>query len=55
MFSMFGYREKLGQFCKGPMFGVKIKVWCGNKTLVISNWTEQHKEKRFSDGVYKSC
>jgi hypothetical protein len=26
IFSMFGYREKLGQFCEGPMFGVEIKV-----------------------------
>jgi hypothetical protein len=27
IFSMFGYREKLGQFCKGPMFGVEKKAW----------------------------
>jgi hypothetical protein len=25
--SMFGYREKLGQFFKCPMFGVEIKAW----------------------------
>jgi len=25
--SMFDYREKLGQFFKGPMFGVEIEVW----------------------------
>jgi hypothetical protein len=32
VFSMFGYKEKLGQFFKGPMF------WCGNRNFVISNW-----------------
>jgi hypothetical protein len=31
IFSMFGYREKLGQFYIGPMFGVE------KKSLVISN------------------
>ncbi len=25
--SMFGYRENLGQFFKGPMFGMEIKAW----------------------------
>jgi hypothetical protein len=25
--SMFGYKEKLGPFFKGPMFGVEIKAW----------------------------
>jgi hypothetical protein len=24
---MFGYRKKLGQFFKGPMFDVEIKAW----------------------------
>jgi hypothetical protein len=37
--SMFGYRKKLGQFFKGPMFGVEIK------SLVISNRIEQYKGK----------
>jgi hypothetical protein len=39
---MFGYRKTLGQFFKGPMFGVEIKV---------SNWIEQYKGKKFGDGV----
>jgi hypothetical protein len=30
-------------------------VWCGNKSLMINNWTKQYKEKKFGDGVYKSC
>jgi hypothetical protein len=33
----------------------KASVWCGNKSLVISNWIEQYKEKKFGDVVYKSC
>jgi hypothetical protein len=47
--SMFGNKKKLGQFFKGPMFGVEIK------SLVISNWIKQYKGKKFGDGVCMSC
>jgi len=30
-------------------------VWCGSESLMISNWIEQYKEKKFGDVVYKSC
>jgi hypothetical protein len=42
-------KGKNGLVFQGP------HVWRENKSLMINHWTKQYKEKKFSDGIYKSC